>query len=121
MANARNQVLAGDYEGRAIASSGDVVLISVGGFKTVKLNKKTVATYEVITDEHQKSAASGVVRGIVGGALLGAVGALAGVLTAKNKSLYHIAIQFNDGRRSLLEVDEKIFKAISTNCPIVFN
>ena len=121
MSNARNQVIAGDYDGRAIASSGSVIVISVGVFKTVKLNKKTVETYEVITDEHRKSAASGVVRGIVGGALLGVVGALAGVMTAKDKSVYQVAIKFKDGKHSLIEVDEKIFKAISENCPILFN
>jgi hypothetical protein len=44
-----------------------------------------VKSYELITDEHRKSAASGVARGIVGGALLGPVGMLAGGYLLKAK------------------------------------
>lgn len=76
----------------------------------------TVESYELITDEHRKSAKSGIARGLVGGALLGPVGMLAGGMSAKSKGIYQIAIQFKDGRRSLLEVDDKIYKAIIQAC-----
>lgn len=76
----------------------------------------TVESYELITDEHRKSAKSGIARGLVGGALLGPVGMLAGGMSAKSKGIYKIAIQFKDGKRSLLEVDDKIYKAIIQAC-----
>ncbi|CDA71491.1 putative uncharacterized protein [Ruminococcus sp. CAG:579] len=116
MAKAKNKVIAGDYE-------GSPVILFFGGSTGIKFNKeqimlnsKNVEKYEVITDEQRKSAASGVARGIVGGALLGPVGLLAGGLSAKSKGIYQVAVQFNEGKRSLLEIDEKIYKALVKNC-----
>ncbi len=99
MANAKNRVIAGDYTGNLVSSSFGMVSIAVG-FKpsdTIILNSSTVESYELITDEHRKSAASGVARGLVGGALLGPVGMLAGGLSAKNKGIYQVALQFKMG------------------------
>lgn len=114
---AKNKVLSGDYAGKQILGGGiSQAGISIGFVKQLYLNKSTVDSYEVITDEHQKSAASGAIRGIVGGAVLGGVGAIAGAVSAKEKGIYTIAIQFKDGKRSLIEVDDKIYKAIVQNC-----
>ena len=76
------------------------------------LDKETVEAYELITDDHRKSASSGIVRGIVGGALLGPVGLIGGALSAKNKGIYQVAIQFKDGKRSLIEIDDKLYKLL---------
>lgn len=104
-------VLAGEYLGWQVKQGiGGVMLTR--GFKKVKLNKETVEAYEVITDEHQKSAVSGVARGIVGGALLGGVGMLAGALSAKEKGIYHVAIKFKDGNESLLKMDDALYKRL---------
>ena len=112
MANAKNAVIAGDYQGKKVDCSVANAYIMLGVFKALDLNKTTVESVELITDEHRKSAASGVARGLVGGALLGPVGMLAGGLSAKNKGIYQVAIQFKDGKRSLLEVNDKIYKAL---------
>lgn len=109
---AKNKVIAGDYNGKVVAQAVGQPYILMGFLKNIYLDKNNVETYEVITDEHRKSAASGVARGLVGGALLGPVGMLAGGLSAKNKGIYQVAIQFKDGKRSLLEIDDKIYKAI---------
>ena len=116
MAKAKNKVIAGDYIGMAVGAVALTPYIITGFVKSFNLDKQTVESYEVITDEHRKSAASGVARGIVGGVLLGPVGMLAGGLSAKNKSIYQIAINFKDGKRSLIEVDDKIYKAIVKSC-----
>lgn len=117
MANAKNRVIAGDYAGKQVLGGGIAQAgISLGFVKQLYLNKMTVESYELITDEHRKSAKSGVARGLVGGALLGPVGMLAGGLSAKSKGIYQVAIQFKDGKRSLLEVDDKIYKAIIQAC-----
>lgn len=113
MAKAKNKVIAGDYQGKSVLCSLGQVSISTGLFSSIDVNKKNVSNYEVVTDEHRKSAASGVARGLVGGALLGPVGMLAGGISAKSKGIYQIAIEFNDGKRSLIEVDDKIYKAIT--------
>ena len=116
MANAKNKVIAGDYQGKQVTCTLGIASIYVGLIKSFELNNKNVESYELITDEHRKSASSGVARGLVGGALLGPVGMLAGGLSAKNKGIYQVAIQFKDGKRSLLEIDDKAYKAIVKNC-----
>ncbi|AWO73868.1 hypothetical protein C1N76_04305 [Geobacillus thermoleovorans] len=53
-------------------------------------------------------------RGLVGSFLLGPVGLLAG-LSAKTKGVHVVAIKFKDGKKSLLEVNEKIYAALMKN------
>ncbi|WP_195607758.1 hypothetical protein [Intestinimonas butyriciproducens] len=112
MGKAKNAVIAGDYQGKAVIRSGNQVQILLKIMHTMDLNKETVESYELVTEDISKSAASGVARGLVGGALLGPVGLLAGGLSAKNKGAYQIALAFKDGKRSLIEVDDKIYKAL---------
>ena len=115
MAKAKNKVIAGEYEGKKVESG--LLGVHIKTFlENINLDKKNVSSYEVITDDIRKSAKSGVARGIVGGVLLGPVGALAGGLSAKNKGIYQIAIEFKDGKKSLIEVDDKIYKAIVKSC-----
>lgn len=109
----KNIVLEGKYKGKKIMGGTGYVVIPTGVFKSVKLNKETVKKSEVITDEHAKSAASGVARGIVGGALLGPVGLIGGALSAKDKSIYHIAIEWQDGETSLLKVDGNVYRNLT--------
>lgn len=112
MAGPKNRVIAGDYANAGVHVSIGGVSIS-GMFQSpIPLTKSTVAGYELITDEHKKSAASGISRGIVGGVLLGPVGMLGGALSAKNKGTYQVAVEFHDGKRSLLELDDKVYKAL---------
>jgi hypothetical protein len=108
---AQNKVIAGEYEGKNIFMGRNEVLLYTSFTKSFPLNKDTVASYELITEEHRKSAVSGVTRGLVGGALLGPVGLLAG-LSAKNKGTHVIAIEFTDGKKSLIEINEKLYKVL---------
>ena len=108
---AKNKVIAGDYVGKVVGATLGQVSIGIGFGKNLYLNKETVESYEVITEEQQKSASSGIVRGAVGAALLGPVGLLAG-LSAKNKGTYNVAVKFVDGKNSLMEIDEKAYKAL---------
>ena len=114
MASAKNRVIAGDYENKKIVESlGNLKISSLTGDRII--DKTTVKAYEVITDEMRKSGTSAILRGGIGSALLGPVGLLAG-LTAKNKGIYQIAIQFNDGKKSLIEIDEKLYKILIKKC-----
>jgi hypothetical protein len=106
-----NKVIAGDYVGYTIVKGPKGYVLGKGFTKQIVLNKQNVESYEVITEDVRKSAASGVSRGIVGGVLLGPVGLLAG-LSAKNKGQYQIAIQFHDGTKALIDVDDKCYKTL---------
>jgi hypothetical protein len=113
---AKNKVIAGDYEGKIVVGGIGVPAIGISFGKSLVLDKTTIDSYELLTDEHTKSAASGIARGIIGGFLLGGVGLVAGALSAKNKGISTVAVQFKDGKKSLLEVDEKIYKNIIKHC-----
>ena len=106
-----NMVVAGDYNGAGIAVGHNSIKICKG-FKRINLTKDMVESYEVITEEHRKSATSGITRGLIGGALLGGVGAIAGAISAKSKGTYQVAIQFKDGKKSLLQLDDKAYKTL---------
>ncbi|MGE6514607.1 hypothetical protein [Lysinibacillus sphaericus] len=103
---AKNKVIAGDYLNCSAIKTLGFISINTGFKKILELDQTTVEGYELITEEHRKSAVSGVSRGLVGGVLLGPVGLLAG-LSAKNKGTHVVAIEFKDGKKSLLEIDDK--------------
>lgn len=108
-----NVIIAGDYEGKTLIKKGNFIHIVIenGGLfaqqVTVELNKNIVESYETIDKKSRKSATSAVGRGAVGAFLLGPVGLLAG-LSAKSKGTHTIQINFLDGKKSLLCVDDKI-------------
>lgn len=111
----KNKVIAGDYINMGIIFSGPFVQIVTGFMKTISLNKETIERYEIITEEHRKSGTSAILRGGLGAAVLGPVGLLAGV-SAKNKGTYQIAIEFKDGKKSLIEIEDKAYKLfVKTN------
>lgn len=117
MAKASNKVIDGEYKGCLVVgmkgAKDTIVSISTGMLKKpVILSSENVEAYELVTDQHVKSAASGVARGLVGGALLGPVGMIAGAVTAKEKGIYTVVIKFKDGKTSLLEVDDNIYNCI---------
>lgn len=117
MSKASNKVIAGEYVGKQILGGGAAqASISLGFLKQLYLNNSTVVSYELVTDEHRKSAASGITKGLIGGALLGGVGMIAGAMAAKEKGIYQVAIQFKDEKRSLVEIDDKLYKALIQQC-----
>ena len=108
---AKNRVVAGDYLGKSVTQTFGMVSILIGFTKSVLLNKDNVESYEVVDESSRKSAASAVGRGLVGSFVLGPVGLLAG-LSAKSKGTHAVAVQFKDGKKSLLEIDDKIYSAL---------
>lgn len=124
MASASNRVIAGKFEGKYIKfgfadryvlikdiSSRDTDL-SLTPYKELQINKNNVQSYEVITEEKMKSGTSAILRGALGATILGPVGILAG-LTAKTKGFHTIAIEWANDEKSLIEVDEKMYKQIT--------
>lgn len=108
---AKNKVIAGDYEGKIIMHTFGIVSVATSMFKSINLDKDTVEEYEVLDESSQKSAVSAVGRAFVGGVILGPVGWLAG-LSAKSKGTHIVAIQFKDGKKSLIEIDDKIYSSL---------
>lgn len=114
MAHAKNAVIAGYYQGHKIY--GGFGSLTIDGRPVISLDKHTVDSFEVVTGEQTKSMSSGIARGLVGGAILGPVGMIAGGMSAKNKGIYTVAINFKDGNRSLIEIDDKCYKILMQKC-----
>lgn len=109
---AKNKVIAGDYEGRKISSLFGIVQIEkIYKQPAIIFSKDVIEEYEVMDAASQKSAVSAVGRAFAGSLVLGPVGLFAG-LTAKSKGTHTIALSFKDGKKSLIEVDDKINKSI---------
>lgn len=104
-----NTVIKGDYQGYIVINNG----INIGLKKMFKdmviVDKNTVETYEVLTEEAKTSASSAVLRGGAGAVLLGPIG-LAAAFTARKKGIYTVYIEFKDGKKSVVELKEKEYK-----------
>lgn len=110
--SAKNKVIAGDYYNFSIGYTPGLVYIEDSrGYNIEDISKSNVINYELVTEESVKSDTSAITRGLVGSLLLGPVGILAG-LTAKSKGIYTLAIQFSNGKKSLIEIDEKRYKEL---------
>ena len=107
---AQNKVIAGAYQGKLIGQTFGNAYLQTSFLKTVFL-KDIVVNYEVLDSDSKKSMSSALLRGGLGAALLGPVGLLAG-LSAKNKNSKIIALKFNNGQECVVDVDDKVFKAI---------
>ncbi|MEE0706545.1 MAG: hypothetical protein UCH28_09220 [Adlercreutzia sp.] len=115
MARAANKVIAGDYKGKLIAGSFGEAFISMTMTKFLYLNKETVSNLALLDDESQISVASVALRGLVGELLLGPIGLVAAA-TAKRSGIYIVGIEFKDGKRSVVEVDDKRYRNLVQAC-----
>lgn len=104
-----NVVKSGAYVGNPIVISLNTACIFISRTETVDLAKWEVEKYEVISGNTRKSMSSSIIRGTIGGALFGTPGMVAGSLSAKNKTIYTIAVEFKNGRKSIIEIDDKIY------------
>ena len=111
-----NKVIAGDYDGYSVKAGRGSLTFTPPFFSQhnniVDINKNTVRSYRIVTDDHRKSAVSGIVRGVIGEYFFGNAGMIGGTLSAKNTAVYIITVEFFNGRRSLIEVDDKKYKAL---------
>lgn len=112
MAKAKNIVVDGEFKGKPIIVHKDCATINAGAFKKIALNTDNVTEYSVVTEDHQKSASSGIAKGIVGGAIFGPLGAIAGGVSGKTRGIYKLIITFRNGAQSLIEVDEGFYGMI---------
>ncbi len=99
-----NNVISGDYKGGFVIHSMGQIYLSIGWNATrIELDKFNIESYEVIDEKQKTSTTSAIVRT----SFLG----LAGAVTAKKKGTYKIAVTFKDGKRCLLELNDKMYDA----------
>lgn len=99
----RNYVVEGKYKNRKI-DGGSILNIDV---ELQPLSKRYISSYTVI-DESNKDQYS-FWKGALGVALFGGLGAIAGV-NGKKKKEYLIAVEWKDGEKSLISLDDEYYK-----------
>lgn len=96
MSGSRWKVVAGDYKGKDIMMHGGVPYISTTLFsKGIKLSSDLVASYEVVDDETTKANPK---------------------KKQKLKPAILVSIDFVDGKRSLIQLNEDQYKALVKSC-----
>lgn len=115
MARASNKVIAGDYKGKLVGGSFGDAFISLTMTKFLNLNKETVSSLTPLDDDSQINVTSAAMRGLVGELVLGPIGLVAAA-TAKRNGIHIVGIEFKDGKRSVVEVDDKRYKSMISSC-----
>ena len=77
-----------------------------------EISTSNVANIELVDSSKQRDTGSTIARGLVGGILLGPAGMVGGALLGKSNGVYLLSINFKNGKRSLIEVEDKIYKEI---------
>lgn len=109
------KVIAGDFEGRVEIKIGALwagpKASKFKGFNMQpghKYKPEDLRRIVYLSEESSKSFLSGAVRGVAGGLLLGGVGAIAGVMSAGNKTkLANYGVELVDGKKFIMAQSPK--------------
>ena len=113
MKKAQNKVISGDYLNGKIKPTLGVLFINLPlAFKAIEVSPRTVETIQLVDSDKSKSTSSVIKRGIVGGVIAGGAGAIVGGMTGKEIGVHYVAIYFKDGKKSLVEVDDDIYRRL---------
>lgn len=104
-----NIVIEGKYKNGKINKGFEDYLTVLGSQNIDFLKKSEVSSYTVI-DESNKDQFS-FWKGALGVALLGGIGAVAGI-GGKKKKEYMVAIEWKDGEKSLTLIDDEYYKVL---------
>lgn len=101
----KGKVIAGDYKNyNVVAYWGKCYFTH--RLQRIKVNKSVVARFEIISDVNRHPFWSTLVKGAIGRAVFGTLGAASAISSSLNKKVYIISIEFKNGRRSLIKVSD---------------
>lgn len=110
-----NKIISGEYERGIIDNS-----LKINSWrKPFTLDTNTVSKVVVMNQDERKSLSSAIGRGVVGSALLGPIGLVGGAISGKNKKSYLVKIYYPNGRSSVVEVNNKVFKQMQLKLKVV--
>ena len=106
----KNIVVAGDYRGYSVIKGYGKSFYLMKKLSKVKFDKSNVNSYELINSLNNTSTWSTFVKGYVGHAVFGIPGLAAGVISSLKNVEYLFSIDFSDGKKSLLSIDQDMYK-----------
>ncbi len=123
---AGGKVLDGEFKDKSIVCMWGKVCITFNNAvfsprTEVYLDSNTVAGYKLVDYSSDVSMTSAVTRSLVGRAVAGNAGGLAGVMSAKVNETNVVLITYRDGRKSLIEIDELSLDTLKRNCKYNIN
>ncbi|ASB88410.1 MULTISPECIES: hypothetical protein [Bacillus] len=71
--------------------------------------KKNISKIEIVNEISAKNVKDSIIRGTVGSVALGAVGGIAGVLSAKSDTTFNVIITYHDNQIDLIECDVELY------------
>lgn len=107
---AKSTVVAGDYKDYSVVTYGKKLYFMMFT-KRVEIKPADVYKYEVI-DDIKKSFWSTLISGAAWGALFGAPGLIASTVSSARSKRILLSIEFNNGKKSLVEISDKEYKNI---------
>ena len=111
MTKAKNKVIAGDYvDWDVICGAGKLDFMH--RLSRVNLSRNSVLKYELIDESNSGSFWGAFLRGYFSHAILGTAGLLASSIGSAQRKILLLSIEFKNGKRSLIEVDEAHYKKI---------
>lgn len=130
MAVASNKVIEGEFKVKHLYCKKNRAYIIIklppsaplfGTQKSVFLDSNTVASYRRVDSSSDVSLASAMVRGAVGEAVAGDIGGIAGAMTAGSSSSNIVLITFKDGKKSLINIDDRVYDSLKRGCSYNIN
>lgn len=103
----KNYVVEGKYKGTKINCGLDIIWVETT--PSHDMNKMYISSYTVL-DETNKEEYS-FWKGALGVALFGSAGAITGA-KGKKTTEYLVSIEWKDGQKSLISIDDKCYKAL---------
>ena len=105
-----NSVIAGDYCGCSVIRGYGKSFYLMKHLAKNQFEKKDVFSYELVNNINNTSIWSTFIKGYIGHAVFGIPGLAAGVVSSMKNIEYLFAIDFSDGKKSLLSIDQQTYK-----------
>jgi hypothetical protein len=109
-----NVVISGEYKHYFVRINNETPNLKLEGASgSIEISKDTISNYEVRDIEYKRGLMDILARIIIGYILIGPIGLLA-VFTASRScvSFKIVYLEFKDGKKSLIKIDNKIFKTL---------
>ena len=107
---AKSKVVAGDYKDYSVVTFGNKLYFMMFT-KRVEIKSQDVFKYEII-DDIKKSFWGTLASGVACSAIFGTAGLIASTISSTRKKRLLLSIEFNDGKRSLIEISDSEYKNI---------
>lgn len=109
----RFKVIAGDFATHGTCNRDGFQMIPPGRvFKREFIPKRQIESLEIATQDRVKNLREAAAFGLLGGVVLGPIGAVAGVLLGGNNKEVVFVCHLRDGRKFLAQADAKDFREI---------